>query len=373
MTTSRIASLVVISGMLLSASAFAQEDQQIKIFSLQNANAAEMASVIRPLFPNPQVVTTVDPRTNSMIVRGQADMLAEMEAVLLRLDQMKAASSSGENESTSSSNNDSPRDGIVVVNPLPHSAIIQSLVKEGTKVTLGQKLAELESVNRTEELGNLTIEIETLKAAASSIDDFGSNEMAITETKAALQLAEMKLTHGKLALKSHAQRLEVTLRAHVERLQDVEQYLAVLGRRRDQDNASNLDRDLLDARVMLRETRMQIDGLQAELDLFRKSEAPLRIAEMETDVVLTRARLVEAQNASDRDLREREAEAAAIRTQMKVLQQRYKKLNDETSARSLLAPIAGELRYLDAGFKEGSQLRAGQSVFMIIPDPSSHQ
>jgi serine/threonine protein kinase/protein involved in polysaccharide export with SLBB domain len=67
---------------------------QIKIFMLRNSRAAEANEMLRKLYPNSDALRmTVDDRTNSLIVEGDREMLDEIEAILLRLDESNSAKS----------------------------------------------------------------------------------------------------------------------------------------------------------------------------------------------------------------------------------------------------------------------------------------
>ena len=56
----------------------------INVFSLKNANAADLVAVLTKLYPNTEM--TADPRTNTLIVRGNETTLDELKALISRLD-----------------------------------------------------------------------------------------------------------------------------------------------------------------------------------------------------------------------------------------------------------------------------------------------
>jgi type II secretory pathway component GspD/PulD (secretin) len=64
---------------------------ELKIFALTSANARDSVKVLQQLFANSQVRLTADERTNSVLANGQPGKLAEVEAILMRLDQAGAA------------------------------------------------------------------------------------------------------------------------------------------------------------------------------------------------------------------------------------------------------------------------------------------
>jgi type II secretory pathway component GspD/PulD (secretin) len=67
--------------------------RELKIFSLQNADAEALTQTVLPLFVNvekPPTVIVFDERTNTIIARGPESELQILEAVLLRLDETPA-------------------------------------------------------------------------------------------------------------------------------------------------------------------------------------------------------------------------------------------------------------------------------------------
>lgn len=85
------------------ASEFAPSGKkEVKIFTLQNADAAEAMQALKDLVGN-EVQLTTDPHTNSVISSGRKDALAIVEAILLRLDEA-----------------DNPRSNVLKVYPIKH-------------------------------------------------------------------------------------------------------------------------------------------------------------------------------------------------------------------------------------------------------------
>ena len=60
---------------------------EVKVFALANASSPELISVLTPIFKDEKVRLTADKRTNSLIVLARRDVLALVEALLLRLDE----------------------------------------------------------------------------------------------------------------------------------------------------------------------------------------------------------------------------------------------------------------------------------------------
>ncbi len=61
--------------------------EQLKIFSLKQLDAKAAASIVSQLFESDSLAVAVDERGNTLIARGDEAKLAEVEAVLLRLDE----------------------------------------------------------------------------------------------------------------------------------------------------------------------------------------------------------------------------------------------------------------------------------------------
>lgn len=62
----------------------------VKIFSLQYADATELAALIKELFPSPALTVVANARTSSIVASGPPEDLEMMSAVLLRLDEPAA-------------------------------------------------------------------------------------------------------------------------------------------------------------------------------------------------------------------------------------------------------------------------------------------
>lgn len=66
------------------------EEQLLKIFHLQYAEASDMGVIIQQLFEDRGITLAADERTNSLMIRGNADVQNEIEALLLKLDDRPA-------------------------------------------------------------------------------------------------------------------------------------------------------------------------------------------------------------------------------------------------------------------------------------------
>ena len=67
------------------------DKKQLRIFSLNNSNATDAAKIIEQLFGSPLVTIAIDERTNALIIRADEARLAEIEAVVQRLDEQPNA------------------------------------------------------------------------------------------------------------------------------------------------------------------------------------------------------------------------------------------------------------------------------------------
>ena len=66
----------------------AHEDMELRIFSLQYANAGMLAETLKQLFREDDLSIVPDARTNSLIVRGPSERLRVVDALALRLDEL---------------------------------------------------------------------------------------------------------------------------------------------------------------------------------------------------------------------------------------------------------------------------------------------
>ena len=58
----------------------------VKIFMLKNADAQKLSETVTTVFGRQGITTTVDARTNSLIVSGDADTLEEVRKLVAELD-----------------------------------------------------------------------------------------------------------------------------------------------------------------------------------------------------------------------------------------------------------------------------------------------
>jgi type II secretory pathway component GspD/PulD (secretin) len=65
--------------------------EELRIFALKNLAAADASRVMTELFSGQSIIVAADERTNSLLVKASADQLAEIQAVLLRLDEASVA------------------------------------------------------------------------------------------------------------------------------------------------------------------------------------------------------------------------------------------------------------------------------------------
>ena len=83
-------------------------EQEIKVFTLQHIAALEAQKIIVDLFGNDGMAISAEQRTNTLVVRGQPGQNAEIEVILMRLDEKPQAitkNPSRENEQTNSASN----------------------------------------------------------------------------------------------------------------------------------------------------------------------------------------------------------------------------------------------------------------------------
>lgn len=62
----------------------------VKLFALKNADAEKLRTIVLNIFGRQGVMATVDARTNSLIVTGDADALEEVRKLIAKLDEPAA-------------------------------------------------------------------------------------------------------------------------------------------------------------------------------------------------------------------------------------------------------------------------------------------
>ena len=61
--------------------------QTVRIFTLKNADAEKLRSIVTTIFGKQGITATVDARTNSLVVAGDADTLKEVHKLVAKLDE----------------------------------------------------------------------------------------------------------------------------------------------------------------------------------------------------------------------------------------------------------------------------------------------
>jgi len=59
----------------------------VKLFALKNADAEKLRTIVLNIFGRQGVMATADPRTNSLVVTGDADALEEVRKLVAKLDE----------------------------------------------------------------------------------------------------------------------------------------------------------------------------------------------------------------------------------------------------------------------------------------------
>lgn len=62
----------------------------VKLFALKNADAEKLRTIVTNIFGRQGVMATVDARTNTLIVTGDADSLEEVRKLISKLDEPAA-------------------------------------------------------------------------------------------------------------------------------------------------------------------------------------------------------------------------------------------------------------------------------------------
>ncbi len=59
----------------------------VQIFKLKNADAEKLKTIVLTIFDRQGLTATVDARTNSLIISGDADTLKEVHKLVMKLDE----------------------------------------------------------------------------------------------------------------------------------------------------------------------------------------------------------------------------------------------------------------------------------------------
>lgn len=100
----RQTSSVAGTGLESSSSASQLEPEQISVLNLQNSRASATAELLRQVFDGQSAAITADQRANTIVVRARREIVDEIKALVLRLDELTEEKEGSDKISSGSSN-----------------------------------------------------------------------------------------------------------------------------------------------------------------------------------------------------------------------------------------------------------------------------
>jgi multidrug resistance efflux pump len=340
---------------------------EIRVFSLVNATASEMANVVDALLSDEVGGLAIDKRTNSLIVRAPSgDTLQVIEALLMKLDEPDDATSNQarrENLATTAASQQ-PVNHIAVRTDV--SAAIAFLVEDGKRVKKGDLIVELDDAPLVAELRALQVEIEEIKAGELEMraDEEVHEGHSVALLKKELELAEMRLQHvqAEAELESIVAEAEKSVAAQtIEIVRDRQKRLRQLFTS-GQANSDELD----ELRVEAAEAKAAFEVASAKEKLLASKSRPMQIVAAELEIARARIDLDVAERSEVMRRQRTKAHHAVVRLQLEHKQQQLQRFEEERAKCKIHAPADGVVRY-GPHIAPGAEVRARQTVLLLEP------
>ncbi len=360
-----------------------ESPQVIKVFSLANAAAPEVSEVVDAVFGDTVVAIAADKRTNSLVVKGRAEAVAALEAVLMKLDgqpQRHAplrpkAAATRPREKTSpplprvapSKRGDKPSRRIDFRSQLRGTGVITKLIPNGTRVKKGDLLVELDDAPLNEDLQKLKIEIEELKAgdivvaeqqiAADHSDAVETSEMELRIAELQLKQVEAELGLEQIIAEGELSLAKKTLEILDTRQQSLKQLVAV------GTASSEQMQQIHEVAVQIAETKTKLEVAAAKRKLLNEFVRPLKLAEAEFGLMRARADVKRAKREGAQNSAQSRAKLHALRRQLELKTDQLEFVEKQIANCRIFAPHSGMAVIPNPTLiKAGAVVRRGQSL-----------
>ncbi len=351
------------------------EPAQIKVFALQNSAARDVLDVIDSIFGEETLRFAADERTNMVVVKGRPDTLAEVEAVLVRLDEAQAAGQQrvAQPRIKARLRVAPPREGVELRSQVQGTAVIRFLVPAGTKVTKGDLLVQLDDSTLIPGMEMLRTEIEVVTAEIAALQNAADAVGDLETAEAELKLARLRRTHfdAESKLELLAAESEITVAAAALEFAQSEHTRLEQLAQSGQINTGEVPA----AAFEMMKARSEYELAKAQKALRVEHTRPLRLAELELEVQQHEWNLEQARREVEAQRAQRQKERRLLEFQLNIKSRELARLKDQIDKCKILAPVNGTVRYAGprgkdgaAMIEEGAVVREGQSLMLLEMD-----
>lgn len=257
--------------------------------------------------------------------------------------------------------------GLEIRSPLPGTAVVRSIVKDGAKVKKGDLLITFDDSSLRNDLERLRIEVATAIARATAAKT--GLQRAEAESKK-VDIAELALKVAGLRCHSHSAELEMELKMVEREIAVAEKSLELL-KRRIEDVVANADGDSLEAAI----AEFELFKAKAELEAATDKKGlldtmrPLREAELQLAMKQAELEFIMVKGTTAEELKLAQASLAATEQALQVKQARLNRIEELLKQANVLAPSDGTVQYAVNGMiAEGIVVRERQPLLILIAE-----
>ena len=236
---------------------------------------------------------------------------------------------------------------------------VASIVPAGKRVKKGDLLLEIDSAEIREAVDVQQIQTEQAQSALIQSEAVAKNtqfqkETLVAEALLRIELAKLDLTE----FEEGTRPLQLKV-LHTE----VEQ-----ARRKLEELKKRVDTGTSDARV-LAEATAQLDVAETRLEVFEKFTVPKTIKDLQSAIATAKRDSERSRAQSETDVKAAQARVASRQAQAEFEASRLQGLKNDLKACKIVAPHDGVVAVAGpVSLGEGSQVRHGQVVLILIPD-----
>ena len=322
--------------------------QQVKIFKLQHARAADMAGIVSDLMGD-QTRASADQRTNSLLVRGDGDALKVVEEMLLRLDEPVKPKEPRKPEKSK----EAATKTTAVLSAARGANALVAVAANGAKVNKGDQLFKLDSSRIEAELQRLMVEQAQLQSRLQLQDAQRKRTSSVAEAE--LVNAQSNLQQAKIDKEAFLSGKKVVAEKQLDAAIAVAQEALALA----QTRVASSDREF-----QIKKAKAELEVAQLQKKVFDQFTVPRELIVLDAEIkkAENEVKLVQAeQNATTQDLA---AELQALELERKQHAQHVERLRQELKKYVQQAPRAGTVRHATS-LGKGAVVRQGQTVVLL--------
>ena len=388
-----ISCLLFVANIAMSQEAAPQKSDatQIKVLSLSNAPAEDLLVVIDTIFGEERFRLAADKRTNTVIVKGRPDVLAAVEAVLLRLDETPKPNQKSkpkpnqqpkpipkpkpkrtvQPKTAAKKRSGQPRDVVEVHSEVRGTTAIRSLIPAGAQVTKGDLLVQLDDSKFVAGAETLRHEIEILKAEIMMAQQQGrvpdANDVHVLET--AVNLAQLRREHYEAERKLELSAAEGEIAIASAALKFAQSQQERLEQLAESGQASSVDAQEADLEVT--KAKVAYEMAMAQKKLLVDHIGPLRFAELDLAAQEEKLNLIRTHREAEAEKTQTKTRLQMLKMQLRLKSDELERLETQIEKCTILAPANGTVRYPGPGgktsaAKQGATVREGQRLVLLV-------